>query len=226
MKEQLAGRTISVDDQFEQMLRPYMASMRRYCMALTGSAWDGDDLFQRALIKIFNAWRANKVRTVTKAYLFRIISNAWIDHHRKAHVPELVKDSFDDVASRNEGVGTSERLTEAMRIVLNRLNARQRLVYLMQAGWGLTASEAAELCGESEGNVRVIYHRARKRILSRLADPDQRLDETLLDRYIAAFQSDDTEQLLALYREETAARSTKAQRMPSGPQGIRCLLAA
>lgn len=113
-----------------------------------------------------------------------------------------------------------------MRIVLNRLNPRQRLVYLMQAGWGLTASEVAELCGESEGNVRVIYHRARKRILSRLADPDQRLDETLLDRYIAAFQSGDTERLLALYREETAVRSRKAHRMPSGAQGIRCLLAA
>ncbi|MFC6387715.1 sigma-70 family RNA polymerase sigma factor [Sporolactobacillus kofuensis] len=224
-KDILTGETKSLNDQFVRTFLPYLASMRRRCRVLAGSVWDGDDLFQNVLMKLFQAWKKDRSRKVTKTYLFRIISNAWIDHHRKVRVPEIDKESFEDMAACDQTIEYPERLVMAMKIVLHTLNSRQRLVYLMQAGWGLSSSEIAKLCGESDGNVRVLYHRARKKMRPELTDPGQQIDDQRLDRYISAFQSGDPERLLALYREESAACLVQEQHRAKDRE-VRCLLAA
>jgi RNA polymerase sigma-70 factor (ECF subfamily) len=201
-----------------------MAMMRRQCVRLAGNVWDGDDLFQRAMMKCFKAWQDCETRPLTKAYLYRIISNTWIDDHRKVRVTELVRDSFEDVAGRSEEKKTSEQFAAAMKIVLEKLNARQRLVYLMQAGLGLTASEVAKRLGETEGNVRVIYHRAKKCVASHQPSLDAHPGERRLARYISAFQSGDPDRLLALYHEEACLHN--ARQSGFGGSGITCRLAA
>jgi RNA polymerase sigma-70 factor (ECF subfamily) len=222
MDSQLENR--ARDDAFAQRMRPYMAMMRKQCVRLAGNVWDGDDLFQRAMMKCFKAWQDCETRPLTKAYLYRIISNTWIDDHRKVRATELVRDSFEEVAGRSEEKKTSEQFVAAMKIVLEKLNARQRLVYLMQAGLGLTASEVAKRLGETEGNVRVIYHRAKKCVASHQPSSDAHSDERRLTRYINAFQSGDPDQLLVLYHEET--RLHHARKSSFGGSGITCRLAA
>lgn len=212
------------DDAFARIIRPYMTMMHRQCLRLAGNVWDGDDLFQRAMMKCFKAWQERETRPFTKAYFFRIISNTWIDDHRKVRVKEHSQESFDDVAGRSEEKHTSEHFATAMKIVLEKLNTRQRLVYLMQAGLGLTASEVAKRCGETEGNVRVIYHRAKKCIASHQPGSDAHPDERRLARYISAFQSGDPDRLLALYYEETHLHH--ARKSGFGDSGITCRLAA
>ena len=135
------------DDAFAQRIRPYMTMMHRQCVRLAGNVWDGDDLFQRSMMKCFKAWQERATRSITKAYLYRIISNTWIDEHRKVRVTEHSQESFDDIAARSEEKNTSEHFASAMKIVLEKLNARQRLVYLMQAGLGLTAPVVAKRLG-------------------------------------------------------------------------------
>ncbi|MCL1632233.1 sigma-70 family RNA polymerase sigma factor [Sporolactobacillus sp. CPB3-1] len=184
------------NEAFARSMQPYMSAIRHQCAQLAGNPWDGDDLFQQVMMKCFKAWRANPLRSITKAYLYRIISHAWIDAHRKRRVSESVRESFDDMAAAPKS--TDGKLAEAMKIVLNQLTDRQRLVYLMKAGWGLSASEIAEYCGETAGNVRVLYFRAKKRLASRqetlLSDPD----EIVLADYMAAFLSGEPERLLSL----------------------------
>ncbi|SFG25718.1 RNA polymerase sigma factor [Sporolactobacillus nakayamae] len=212
------------DDAFAQRIRPYMTMMRRQCVRLAGNTWDGDDLFQRAMMKCFKAWQERETRPLTKAYVFRIISNTWIDDHRKVRVTEETQESFDDVAGRSDEKNTSDHFAAAMKIVLEKLNARQRLVYLMQAGLGLTASEVAKRLGETEGNVRVIYHRAKRCVASHQPSLDAHPGERRLARYISAFQSGDPDQLLTLYHEET--RLYNARKSGFGGSGITCRLAA
>ncbi|MCO7128173.1 sigma-70 family RNA polymerase sigma factor [Sporolactobacillus shoreicorticis] len=212
------------DDAFARRIRPHMAMMRRQCVRLAGNAWDGEDLFQRAMLKCFKAWQKRVTRTFTKAYLYRIISNTWIDEHRKVRVTEHAQESFDEIAACSEGKKTSEQFISAMKIVLERLNAKQRLVYLMQAGWGLTAPEIAKRLGETEGNVRVIYHRAKRRVASDQPGADTLPDERRLARYINAFQSGDPDRLLALYREE--AHRHHVRESGFGDSGFICRMAA
>lgn len=190
-------------DWFSQTVHPYAAAMRRFCISLTGSAWDGEDLFQIVMEKTYRAWLNNPSRPITKAFLYRIISNAWIDRHRKRSVNEKMKESFENVADHATTEKIDEQLAQAMQQLIDRLRPKQRLIFLMLAGWGLTPAEAADATGESEGNIRVIYHRARKLLRNGTLYSEQ-VGE-LADRYVDAFQSGKTEKLIQLYQEEIHA---------------------
>ncbi|GEB78401.1 RNA polymerase sigma factor [Sporolactobacillus inulinus] len=215
----------SKDDAFTERFSPYLSMMRRQCRRLAGNVWDGDDLLQHALIKSFKAWQENPSRPITKAYLYRIISNAWIDDHRSMRLPEFVQESFDDMAARTDASQANERLFAAMKIILEKLNRSQILVYLMHEGWGLSAAAIGKRCGMTAGNVRVILHRAKKRLASvqRELVPGKMLSDRDLARWLTAFQSGDPERLLTLFQNDQLQSKTYSSR---GSCGINCQCAA
>ncbi|WP_100486542.1 RNA polymerase sigma factor [Sporolactobacillus pectinivorans] len=203
------------DSQFETVFKPYIALMRRYCALLTSSSWDGDDLFQISMIRLYSAWRKKTDRPITKAYLYRIISSAWIDGHRKVSVDETVKSSFEDHPSSVAAEINEDVLAQGVKRLVKLLTPKQSLVFMMLAGWEMTPAEVAEQTGETEGNVRVIYHRARKKLRdSGKKAAYGKADQRAL-RYADAFQSGDPERLLRLYWEETGAQH-QAMRMAGG----------
>lgn len=193
------------EELFLYSARPFFGEMRGWCTSLAGSAWDGDDLFQNSMIKLYRAWVRRPSRPITKAYLYRIVSNTWIDGHRKVSIDETVTDSMERFAGEEGKKQTADRLTEAMKVLIEELSAKQRLIFLLIAGMDYRAAEAAEMIGESESNVRVIYHRARKKLASCGRVFPVRDRDELADRYVAAFQSRLPERLLYLYRQETRA---------------------
>ncbi|WP_028983147.1 RNA polymerase sigma factor [Sporolactobacillus terrae] len=215
----------SKDDAFTEQFSPYLSMMRRQCRRLAGNVWDGDDLFQHALIKSFKAWQANPSRPMTKAYLYRIISNAWIDDYRKMRLPEFVQESFDDMAARTDVPQAKERLSAAMKIILEKLNRNQILVYLMHEGWGLSAAAIGKRCGITAGNVRVILHRAKKRLTSAQREfvSGRMLSDRDLARWLTAFQSGDPERMLTLFQNDRLQSKTYSS---CGSRGITCQLAA
>ncbi|GGL58123.1 RNA polymerase sigma factor [Sporolactobacillus putidus] len=193
------------EELFQLSVQPFFGEMRRFCVSLAGSVWDGDDLFQISMIKLYKAWARRPSRPITKAYLYRIISNTWIDGHRKVSLDETVTDFIEHFADGEEKEKIAERLSEGMKVLINRLSAKQRLIFLLIAGMGYNASEAAELTGESEGNVRVVYHRARKKLVSSGGTFPANDNDELADRYVAAFQSHTPESLMHIYQLETGA---------------------
>ncbi|WP_167815237.1 RNA polymerase sigma factor [Sporolactobacillus shoreae] len=191
------------DSRFEERFKPYMALIRRYCVSLAGSSWDGDDLFQTSMIRLIGAWRKKPDRPITKAYLYRIISSAWIDGHRKASVDETVKDSFEDHAVPRADRINEDALIQGVKRMISCLTPKQSLVFMMLAGWTMAPAEAAEHTGETEGNIRVIYHRARKKLRAAgMKKVSREADQRAL-RYADAFQSRDPARLLQLYWEES-----------------------
>lgn len=85
----------SRDAAFEQLTLPYVPELRRYCMKLAGSAWDGEDLLQETMIKAQRRFRRGPERELTKPYLYRIAANAWFDICRRrkiAFLPETLAD--------------------------------------------------------------------------------------------------------------------------------------
>ncbi|RYM04719.1 sigma-70 family RNA polymerase sigma factor [Sporolactobacillus sp. THM7-7] len=193
-------------DAFSQWIHPYTEAMRRFSLRLAGSPWDGDDLYQNAMIKVYRAWKKCPSRPISKAYLFRIISHAWIDSYRKVSVEECVKASFDNLAASAEGVD-EEKLRAGIKLLMDRLPAKQRLIFLLSAGFNLSTREIAELTGESEGSIRVACHRARKKLeLSGVVWSADSEDEWT-DLYVTAFRSRDPLQLIHLYQQETGVPS-------------------
>ncbi|RYL90903.1 sigma-70 family RNA polymerase sigma factor [Sporolactobacillus sp. THM7-4] len=188
---------------FQQTVQPYIRMMRRLCLAFTGSVWDGDDLFQIAMMKLYKAWKASPSRPVTKAYVYRIISNAWIDGHRKVSIDEVSAESMDDFTDQGKEKEFDERFQQAMKRLVNCLPAKQRLIFLLMAGLNCRAAEVSELTGESEGNIRVAYHRAKKRLEAGGESLLPSQNDKLADLYVEAFQSLNPEKLFRLYQYET-----------------------
>jgi RNA polymerase sigma-70 factor (ECF subfamily) len=186
---------------FERRIGKMLGPLRRRCRAIAGSAWDGDDLFQTTLIKTYDAWMKNPGRPLTAAYLFRIAINAWIDRKRRKSIDEQACPDIENKAGTPDTFDEAALMRGMNRLIMS-LTPKQRLVVMMIDGWGMTAAQAAMLIGEREGNVRVIRHRAGKR-LRRAVDvrTDAAADE-LTARYLEAFRSGDPDRLLRLDREE------------------------
>ncbi|MCY9698322.1 RNA polymerase sigma factor [Paenibacillus alginolyticus] len=51
----------------------------RYCLHITHNQWDAEDLSQEVLFKVYKVVKSDPSRMISKAYLYRIASNAWKD---------------------------------------------------------------------------------------------------------------------------------------------------
>lgn len=60
-------------------LRP---EVHRYCCRLTGNVWDGEDLLQDTLVRVFSL--LGKSDANPRAYLVRTATDLWIDRVRRA----------------------------------------------------------------------------------------------------------------------------------------------
>src|SRR5205823_5606970 len=70
------------EDQFEHMLADMRPRLHRYCARMTGSAVDGEDVVQEALIKAMSARAAGPEIANIEGWLFRIAHNASLDYLR------------------------------------------------------------------------------------------------------------------------------------------------
>jgi RNA polymerase sigma factor (sigma-70 family) len=144
--------------------RCYRSDLLKYCCAITGSTWDGEDLFQETMMKAFKRQSKSDNGTIPKSYLFRIASNAWIDHCRKQRIDI---DSFTDVnyLAVENSIDIVD-LKEAIDVLVTHLSQKQQIVFLLIEVFQYTASEVAEKIGTSEGAVKALLNRARTKLKS------------------------------------------------------------
>jgi RNA polymerase sigma-70 factor (ECF subfamily) len=196
--------------QFEAVLEPHRPALWSYCLHLTGSCWDAEDLVQEAMLKAFanlaNLWQPVHPR----AYLFRIASNAWIDRVRRERLLPL--EDLDAHAERGQEPGFDDRLhvREAILHLVRLLPARQRIVFLLAEAFEFRAGEIAAMLGTTEGGVKAALHRARAAIAGAQGAPEvlpTRLGregrvDPLAERYIEAFNARDPDAIAALLHED------------------------
>src|SRR5262249_47793102 len=66
-------------------LAPDRPALHAYCCRLTGNVWDGEDLAQDTLIRVFSLLgRTDATLEHPKAYLIRTAANLWIDRVRRS----------------------------------------------------------------------------------------------------------------------------------------------
>jgi len=198
---------------FEDEVEPHRAALWRYCLRLTGSAWDAEDLVQDTMVKavagLARLWQPLEPR----AYLFRIATNAWIDRHRRESRAEWA-DLPDEVPAEGPLPDLRLEAHDAIALLVDRLPPMQRAVFLLCETLGFTGREAAALVGRTEGAVKAALHRARRRLaedvaedagergeaIARLADPDS--VDPVVRRWIEAFDARDPDALAALLHED------------------------
>jgi RNA polymerase sigma factor (sigma-70 family) len=209
--EQLSEPLRAMRLQFETVLEPYRPVLWAYCHQLTGSAWDAEDLVQQTMMKAFanlpNLWQPVNPR----AYLFRIASNAWIDHVRREGGMEFQEYSEHPDIREAEGMEAKVATRAAMSRLIELLPPRQRIVLLLCDTLDFRAGEVAAMLGTTEGAVKAALHRARC-TLARAEEPAAphrtgaidtgALMHPVVDRYIDAFNARDADAIAALLDED------------------------
>ncbi|MCR8645998.1 RNA polymerase sigma factor [Paenibacillus sp. N1-5-1-14] len=203
----IVEETRALHKKFEDLIEPHRQSLWRYCRYLTGSPWDGEDLFQETLLKSFATMAQIWHPLALKSYLFRIATNARIDGLRKKKVPMDTYAELDLYNFPEETVDPLEMI-EALEVLVQYLPQRQIAVFLLMEVYGFTASDVAGMVRMTEGSVYAALHRARANIRKhRNKIPDQiqpdniESNAQLLDTLLQAMRSGDMDSILGMFEE-------------------------
>jgi RNA polymerase sigma factor (sigma-70 family) len=140
----------------------------RYSLRVAGNRWEAEDLAQEAFLKFWKALECEPFRSVTNAYLYRIVQNAWKDKLRKNNTTPRPVEQSDEQVFNDKQLATREML----EVLAQRLSPKAMAILLLIDVFDFTAKEAAKFLASSEGSVQVTLGRARAR-LKRLANESQ-----------------------------------------------------
>ena len=143
-----------------------LGGLRKFCLSLTGSSADADDLLQVTVEKVLEKGMPEDAHAAKWAY--RICKNAWIDELRSREVrhryPQHMGHS-DDVAPSAEQIASGERQMMAVSAALEQLPEDQRLALTLVAVEGKTYAEAAEILEVPLGTIMSRIARARQNLM-------------------------------------------------------------
>ena len=90
-------------------------ALHRYCCRLTGNVWDGEDLMQDALLRVFGLLgKIDRDLENPKAYFIRTATHLWIDQQRRLALHRQWQSSVGDTDDWS-GRGRTARRTAAGR---------------------------------------------------------------------------------------------------------------
>ncbi len=193
---------------FLDQVEPLRPDLFRYCRSLAGNVFDAEDLVQETLLKAFSKlsemhWQVEN----TRAWLFRVASNHFIDQQRK-HAPDAMPENFD--APAREQPELSLEIREALSQLATRLPAQERVAVLLKDVFDFSLEEIAAQLGTTSGAVKAALNRGRAKLsqpLPKQAAPKQaeRVSHKLLDAFCDAFNKRDFARLANLFREDAVA---------------------
>jgi RNA polymerase sigma-70 factor (ECF subfamily) len=147
-------------DQFERIAMPHLRSLLRVARRLTPDVAAAEDLVQETMLLAWRGFHQFQADTNARAWLFRILLNAFYGQGRKAQrvplpVPAVV----------------NTKLQEAVEIAeaLETLPIEQRTVLLLCVVEGFTCREIAGILNVPIGTVMSRLSRARQELRTFLA---------------------------------------------------------
>ena len=181
----LLGALLDGDEKaFAELVRRHHASMVRVARGYVGSQSSAEDVAQDTWVAIIQAADRFEGRSSFATWLFRILVNrartAGARESRTAPVDIADSGSSVDASRFDEGGMWAEppapftdvvdgqledaETVAAIRLAIVDLPEPHQAVVTLRDVEGLSTMEVAEVLGMTEGNVRVVLHRARARI--------------------------------------------------------------
>ncbi|MFF2888580.1 RNA polymerase sigma factor [Paenibacillus sp. NPDC057967] len=156
--------------QFETLVQSHLPELRRYCRYLSGSVWDGEDLYQETLVKSFSYYvRKGDIKEV-RPFLYRVAKNRWHDEYRRSGP------GIQELDTAETGAVTDVDYAEVrgwMEWVARCMPLRQVVVWLLADYFRYTMNEIASGLCTTMSAVRSILFRARLRLREcQAAQPD------------------------------------------------------
>ncbi|WP_458462172.1 RNA polymerase sigma factor [Paenibacillus sp.] len=214
----IAGTT-QVDSSLHNALPDLMGPLYAYCLSLTRSVPETEDLVQESCLK---ALSSSAVQTSGRtgdihweAYLIRIARNTWIDGMRKQERLRVILDSLKPVMPEYTEESPFEEVESAVQLLIDELPPWQRVIYVLRELMGYKAAETAEMLDTTEGAVKAALGRARSAIAEvrhKLEQADAGLQHEEgeveykreeLRSYLLAFRNGDTARIIDLCLNQT-----------------------
>ena len=165
---------------FEKEFLPHVGPLQTFAYHLTYNQDDADDLVQETYLKAFRFIDKYEKGTNAKAWLFKILKNAYINEYRK-RVKQPVKVDFEDVVTYHDT--DDDRITgyfdlredifqhmmgDEITSAVNSLPLDFRTVILLCDIEGFTYEEIASIIDVPIGTVRSRLFRARNLLKEKL----------------------------------------------------------
>jgi RNA polymerase sigma-70 factor (ECF subfamily) len=179
-EEQAEDRTA----RFERDALPYLDQLYGAAMRMTKNPTDAEDLVQETFVKAFAAFDSYTDGTNLKAWLFRILTNTYINTYRKkqrepfqSSADELLDwqlaeaESHTSTGLRSAEMEALDRLADADIVeAMAALPEEFRLAVYLADVEGFPYKEIAEIMETPVGTVMSRLHRGRKLLRDSLAD--------------------------------------------------------
>lgn len=169
---------------FEADALPLLDQLYGAALRMTRNPADAQDLVQDAYMKAYQAFGSFREGTNLKAWMYRILTNTYINSYRKAQ-RRPTESSAEDMTdwqlaetAKHDSVGLESAEVEALKNIpdkriqdaLMSLGEDYRMVVYYADVEGLAYKEIAEIMDTPIGTVMSRLHRGRKQLRSKLKD--------------------------------------------------------
>jgi len=167
---------------FQTEAIPHQDALYNYALKIVRNSDDAQDLVQDTYYKAYKSFHQFKSGTNSKAWMFMILKNTFINNYRKLK-REPSKVDYDDIENIYEEIKSDwtndnnldldfyqNLLDDDLSSALEKLPAKMKDVFLLCDLEGYSYEEIAELVNVPVGTVRSRLHRARKFLQYELFD--------------------------------------------------------
>ncbi len=172
-----------LDERFEREAIPLLSEMYGAALRMTRNPSDAEDLLQETYLRAYRGFASFKEGTNLRAWLYRILTNAFINVYRKRQrEPQTVSDSdveewylYDKLGAEGAEASAETQVLEALpdedvQEALAGLPDQFRMAVLLADVEGFSYKEIAEILDVPIGTVMSRLHRGRRALERRLWD--------------------------------------------------------
>jgi RNA polymerase sigma-70 factor (ECF subfamily) len=184
MAQTAAAEDPALRERFERDVLPMLPSLYGAALRMTRNPADAEDLVQDTYLRAFRGFASFREGTNLKAWLYRILTNSFINTYRKRQrEPQTVEGPddldewylFDRLGARNVEGSAEDQVLEQLpddevKGALESLPENFRLPVLLADVEGFSYKEIAEIMDTPIGTVMSRLHRGRKALEKALWD--------------------------------------------------------
>jgi RNA polymerase sigma-70 factor (ECF subfamily) len=203
-----SGSSVAAD--IARLLVAMRPRLHRYCARMVGSAIDGEDVLQDALIKAVESFpSAGPVRN-PEGWLFRIAHNTALDFLRRRNRQEALRsgEEVDMIADQLDSVLSRQIASASLRTFM-RLPVAQRSSVILMDVLGCSLQEVCEVMDVSLPAAKAALNRGRTRLREFANEPEDvpqpklsNADRARLSAYVTHFNARDFDAIRAMIADD------------------------